>query len=140
MFGGVTSLTVTVCVHEALPVRCASSSSLFAYGPGVSCENAIHVTVVIPAENARSVVLRTQFSPLASQSYMGLPSLRLAITVTLSPEVVGVPSVTTASQLLLAFVSTFAGQLMDGGLVPVSTTVIVKLQLPPPVSDVTVTV
>jgi hypothetical protein len=71
---------------------------------------------------------------------MGLPSLRLAVTVTLSPDVVGVPSVTTASQLLLALVSTFAGQLIDGGFDPVSTTVMVKLQLPPPVSELTVTV
>lgn len=34
--GGVTSLTVIVCVQEALPVRWASSSSALWYGPAVS--------------------------------------------------------------------------------------------------------
>ncbi len=43
MTGGVTSLTVTVCAHEALPVRCVSSLSVgltsgLLYGPGASCE------------------------------------------------------------------------------------------------------
>jgi hypothetical protein len=62
------------------------------------------------------------------------------MTVTLLPDVVGVPSVTDCSQLLLAVTSWLAGQLIVGGLVPVSSTRTIKLQLPPPVAEVTVTV
>src|SRR5205085_5377617 len=125
-------------LHESLPVRCASSSSAPAYGPGVSCENAVQVTVVVPLENGRSVVLRTQFSPFTSQSYIGLPSLRLTLIVTLSPVVVGLPRVNVASQSLLAVPCLFPGQSIET-LPFVSSTVTEKLQLPPPVSEVTVT-
>ena len=134
MVGATTSSTIIVCVHDALPV------SLFSVAGKPLCAVAVHVTVVTPAGNGRSCDLRTQFSPLASQSYMGLPSLRVAKTVTLLPLVVGVPTVTAASQLLLAVTSTPAGQLIVGGSTPVSVTVTVKLQLPPPVSEVTLTV
>src|SRR5687768_10126252 len=138
--GGVTSFTTITCVHDALPVRAASSSSGVANGPGLLCENAVHVIVVVPVENGSSVVLRMQFSPLASQVNSDLPSLRAPTTVTLSPVVDGLPTVTEASQLGPALTSWLAGQLIVGGSNPVSSTVTVKLQLPPPVAELTVTV
>lgn len=107
----------------------------------MSCEYAVQVTVVTPAGNGSSVVFRVQLSPLTSQLYMALPSLRVPMTVTLAPPLVlGVPRVTVRSQLLFAVTSWLAGQLMVGGLVPLSVTVTVKLQLPPLVAEVTLTV
>jgi hypothetical protein len=65
----------------------------------------------------------------------------VAKIVTLFPEAVAVPTVTGAKQLdWSAFTSWLAGQEIVGGLVPLSSTVTVKLQLPPPVSEVTLTV
>jgi hypothetical protein len=96
----------------------------------MSWEYAVHVTVVTPAENGKSIGRRTQFSPLTSQLYIALPSLRVPTTVTLSPVVVGVPKTTEASQSLLAFTSLFAGQLMVGGLVPLSSTCDYKATAP----------
>ena len=79
-----------------------------------------------------------QLVPFASQVYIGLPSLRVAKTVTLSPVAVAVPTFTVAWQLLSASASLLAGQVMSGP--PLSTTVTVKLQLPLLSSDVAVTV
>ncbi len=132
--GGVTSFTTIIWVHVALPARAASSSSGVAYGPGVVCEKAVQVIVVVPVENGSSVVFRVQL-PLESQSYNDLPSLRVPTTVTLSPVVVGLPTATAASQFALALTSKFVGQLIVGGLVPVSSTVTVNVQLAPPVPD-----
>src|ERR1043165_586739 len=73
-----------------------------------------------------------------SQSYIGWPSLRLTVTVTLSPVVVGVPRVTMAAQSLPASAVLSPGQLMST-LPLASSTVTEKLQLPPPVEEVTVT-
>src|SRR6266404_248302 len=76
--------------------------------------------------------------PSASQVYMGLPSLREAKTVTLSPVVVGLPTFTEASQSLLASAVLSEGQLIVAAP-PCSSTVTVKLQAPPPVSEVALT-
>ena len=71
---------------------------------------------------------------------MGLPSLRVANSVTLLPDAVAVPTVTPAEQLLSAFAGAgLAGQLIVGGSSPVSMTVMLKEQEPPPVSEVAVT-
>jgi len=102
---------------------------------------AIQVIVVVPGGKGSSELRRTQFVPFASQVYIGLPSLRVAKIVTLFPEAVAVPTVTGAKQLDSSeFTSWLVGQEILGGLLPVSSTVTVKLQLPPPVSDVTETV
>src|SRR6266852_8926614 len=69
---------------------------------------------------------------------MGLPSLRVANTVTLSPVTVGLPTLTVASQLLSALAVWLDGQLIVA-VFPCSSTVTVKVQLPPPVSEVAVT-
>src|SRR5712692_8959700 len=69
---------------------------------------------------------------------MGLPSLRVANTVTLSPVTVGLPTFTVAEQLLSAFAVWLEGQLIVA-VFPCSSTVTVKVQLPPPVSEVAVT-
>jgi len=106
----------------------------------VSCEYAVHVMVVVPAEKGASELLRVQFVPLASQVYIGCPSLRVAVIVRLSPVPVAVPTVTIAEQLLSASAVLLAGQLIVGGLLPLSWTVTVKLQLPPLSADVEVTV
>ena len=58
----------------------------------MSWEYAVQITVETPAENGKSTGRRTQFSPLTSQLYIALPSLRVPTTVTLSPVVVGVPA------------------------------------------------
>ena len=92
---------------------------------GELCENAVQVTVVLPAANGSSTVLRVQ-TPFVSQSYNDLPSLRTPVTVTLSPPVVGAANVTEASQLAPALTSMLAAQLMVAGFVPVSSTVTVK--------------
>ena len=107
-------------------------------GPAVSCEYAVQVMVVVPAAKGASEALRVQL-PFASQSYMGLPSLRVANRDTLSPVVVGVPTATAASQSPLAFAAGgSAGQLIE--TLPVaSSTVMLKLHMPPPVSEVAVT-
>src|SRR5688572_27567395 len=62
------------------------------------------------------------------------------MTVTLVPVVVGLPTATEVSQFGPAFTSRLTGQLIVGGSVPVSSTVTVKLQLAPPVAELTVTV
>src|SRR5258708_4712478 len=64
--GGVTSLTVAVCEHDAAPVRWASSSATSAYGPGALCERAIQVIVVTPVEKGASELNRVQLAPLRS--------------------------------------------------------------------------
>ncbi len=90
--------------------------------------------VVTPTAKGASELKRVQF-PFV-QLYIGWPSLRVAKMVTLSPVAVAVPTLTAAEQLLSAFAVWLAGQLMIGGFVPVSSTVTIKLQLPPPVSEV----
>jgi len=59
--------------------------------------------------------------------------------MTVSPVVVGVPRVTVAAQLASAFATWFAGQAILTGD-PDCVTVTMKLQVPPPVEDVAVTV
>src|SRR3989442_8428933 len=85
---------------------------------------AVHVIVVVP----------TGYGSLNARS-----SLRCEVTVTPLPVVVGCPGSTVASQLLSAVAVLLGGQVIVGtsGL---SVTVIVKVQLPPPVSEVDVTV
>ena len=76
--------------------------------------------------------------PFASQSYIAKPSLRVAITVTLVPVAVAVPTAIVASQLLSAVAVLSAGQLSVVEL-PAGVTVTVKLQLSPaPVAVTTV--
>ena len=104
--GGVTSFTVTVCVHEAVPELLL----------------AVHVTVVTPSWNG---------------AFCAPPSLRVLVTVTLSPVVVGVPRLTVALQLAPAFVVTAAGHEIVTGE-PDDVTVTRNVQLAPP-EDVTVT-
>jgi hypothetical protein len=95
--------------------------------------------VVVPTLNGASEPFRVQL-PKLSQVYSGLPSLRKPTTVTLSPVAVAVPTVIAAAQVASAVPVWFAGHEITGGFVPVSVTVMVKLQLPPPVSEVEVTV
>jgi len=71
--------------------------------------------------------------------YIGKPSLRVPTTVTLSPAVVGVPSVTFATQFESALATLSAGQEMETAP-PDWVTVTVKLQSPPPSDEVEVTV
>ena len=77
--------------------------------------DAVHVTLVTPDGKA---------------ALSGLPSLRELVTVTLSPVVVGVPSVTAAWQFASASTVTFAGQEMVTGE-PEEVTVTRKSQVVP---------
>src|SRR5688572_19560280 len=96
--------------------------------------------VVTPAANGSSELLRTQLVPFTSQVYIGQPSLRKPITVTLVPVAVAVPTLIAAAQVPSAVPVLSTGHEIVGGSSPVSETVIVKLQLPFPDSEVATTV
>ena len=92
--------------------------------------------MVTPAAKGSSELRRVQL-PFASQVYMGRPSLRTAVIVAFAPVAVAVPTTTVAAQLLSAVAVWLDGQVIV--VFEVSSTVIVKVQLPPPVSEVPVT-
>jgi hypothetical protein len=76
--------------------------------------------------------------PAGYGAFNAWPSLREPETVTFSPVVVGWPGSTVAWQLLSTVADLSGGHSIVGA--PVSSTVMVKVQLPPPVSEVAVTV
>lgn len=93
--------------------------------------------MVAPALNGASEAFLVQL-PKSSHVYIGLPSLRKPITVTLVPVAVAVPTFTLAWQSLSALAVLFAGQEILGAL-PAGVTVTEKLQLSPtPVAVTTV--
>ena len=152
---------VTVTEQSSSAVGCPSSSSRatvqeVASGPVpmfIAGGAVIVGGVVSPVQSAVTVIFCVQLAVRPSESFTvqfmfvtpvgygsdsSSPSLRRPVTVTpVDGLVVGVPGSTVALPSEPAVAVLFGGQLIVGS--GVSVTVMVKLQLPPPVSETTLT-